>query len=254
MTYLVHTANPQFVGLWLSGVGWLLTGATLGIIQWRAWRVADLTFITSGVAWIGVWRVCFYSHTLVTSSFQIMYCKSMSPLDSFTPPEVTAAQVLVPAALVVGFCGNGAAIYALRNVYFGLEKRTAIRRTFALAGTLCLLSAACFLVPLLWNLNSVLANRTIAFPPDFHMPPAPVSQVAGEGIGVGIVGSFLMIVSGVIFISYRLPVKKGLWVERSRPDARHIDGSIVRTGGPSKDGLRDFQARENPAFHSDEQL
>ncbi|KAJ8003575.1 hypothetical protein DPEC_G00149770 [Dallia pectoralis] len=252
MTYLVHTANPQFVGLWLSAVGWLLNAVTLGIIQWRIWQVSDLTFITSGVAWVGVWRVCFHSSALVTPSFQIMYCQSMSLSDPFVPPEVAAAQVLVPAALVVGFCGNAAAIYALRNVYFGLEKRTPIQCTFAVAGALCLLSASCFLVPLLWNLNSVVNNRTIAFPPNFHMPPEPSSQSTGEGIGVGLMGSFLMMVSGVIFISYRLPVNKRPCVDGS--DARQMVGPIVRSLTDIEVGQGDIRAMDNPAFCSDERL
>nr|XP_046175814.1 claudin-34-like [Oncorhynchus gorbuscha]XP_046175815.1 claudin-34-like [Oncorhynchus gorbuscha]XP_046175816.1 claudin-34-like [Oncorhynchus gorbuscha] len=259
MAYLVHTAHPQFVCLWLSTVGWALTAVTLGLIQWRVWQVADLTFITSGEAWVGLWRVCFYSHTLVTSGFRVMYCQSMALSDSFTPPEVATAQVLTLLGLVVGFCGNAAAVYALRSVYFGPEKPTPIRRAFAVAGTLCLLSAVCFLIPLLWNLNSVVTNQTIAFPSNFHMPPAPVTQNAGAGIGVGIVGSFMMIVSGVIFILYRFPVKMGPRVEPSGPEARHFDGSRVGTLSilcPTDpgDNRSSSQARDNPAFHSDEHL
>ena len=221
--------------------------------------MADLTFITSGEAWVGLWRVCFYSHTLVTSGFRVMYCQSMALSDSFTPPEVATAQVLTLLGLVVGFCGNAAAVYALRSVYFGLEKQTPIRRAFAVAGTLCLLSAVCFLIPLLWNLNSVVTNQTIAFPSNFHMPPAPVTQNAGAGIGVGIVGSFMMIVSGVIFIFYRFPVKVGPRVEPPRPKARHFDGSSVGTLSlpcPTDpgDSLINSQAMDNPAFRSDEHL
>ncbi|XP_071018139.1 claudin-34-like [Oncorhynchus clarkii lewisi] len=259
MAYLVHTAHPQFVSLWLSAVGWALTAVTLGLIQWRVWQVADLTFITSGEAWVGLWRVCYYSHTLVTSGFRVMYCQSMALSDSFTPPEVATAQVLTLLGLVVGFCGNAAAVYALRSVYFGLEKQTPIRRAFAVAGTLCLLSAVCFLIPLLWNLNSVVTNQTIAFPSNFHMPPAPVTLKPGAGIGVGIIGSYMMIVSGVIFILYRFPVKMGPRVEPSGPEARHFDGSRVGTLSPgsvghSMDNLSNSQARDNPAFHSDEHL
>ncbi|XP_055764269.1 claudin-34-like [Salvelinus fontinalis] len=257
MTYLVHTAHPQFVSLWLSAVGWVLTAVTLGLIQWRVWHVSDLTFITSGEAWVGIWRVCFYSHTLVTSGFRVMYCQSMALSDSFTPPEVATAQVITLIGLVVGFCGNAAAVYAFRSVYFGLEKQTPIRCAFAVAGTLCLLSAVCFLIPLLWNLNSVVTNQTIAFPSNFHMPPAPVTQNPGAGIGVGIIGSFMIIVSGVIFILYRFPVKMGPRVEPSCPEARHFDGSSVGTLSPgsvghSRDNPSNSQARDNPAFHFDE--
>lgn len=66
MTYLAHTAHAQLGALWLGCVGWTTTAMALGLIQWRVWVVSDREFISSGVAWVGVWRVCFNSHTLVT--------------------------------------------------------------------------------------------------------------------------------------------------------------------------------------------
>lgn len=181
----VHTAHPQFLSLWLSAVGWVLTAVILGLIQWRVWHVADLTFITSGEAWVGLWRVCFYSHTLVTSGFRVMYCQSMVLSDSFTPPEVATAQVLTLLGLVMGFCGNAAAVYALRNVCFGLEKQTPIRCAFGMAGTLCLLSAVfSHTSPVELELSGDQSNNCVPF----ELPHTPCTcdperwgQVSGSG-------------------------------------------------------------------------
>ncbi|KAM3850734.1 claudin-34-like [Diretmus argenteus] len=244
MTYLVHTAHPQLVALWLGCMGWTLTAVALGVIQWRVWQVADRSVITSGLASVGVWRVCFSSHTLVTPEFSIMYCKSMGLTQDFTPPEVAAAQVLMLLALLVGFCGNVGGVYALRNVYFGLEKSSPIRSVFSAAGAAFLLAAVMSLTPLLWNLSSVVTNQTVTFPADFHMPRAPVSQQVGCGIGIGIIATVLMITCGVIFLTYRLP-------GRSKVAARP---SLEENGALGREPVADGRGRDNPAFEFHEDL
>lgn len=205
MTYLAHTGHAQFGALGLACLGWMLTGVALGLIQWRVWQVSDRAVITSGVAWVGLWRVCFASHTVVSEGFKVMYCRYIMLTDSFTPPEIAAGQVLMLLSLLVGVCGNASGVYSMRIVYFGIGKNSTVRRGFILTGVLCLLAAAISLVPLLWNLSAVVTNQTIEFPPEFKLPPAPESQHVGGGIGVGMAGSVLMIVSGIIFCTYQLP-------------------------------------------------
>ncbi|XP_026219992.1 claudin-34-like [Anabas testudineus] len=230
MTYLAHTAHAQLCALWLSCVGWALTGVSLGLIQWRVWLVSDREVISSGVAWVGVWRTCFNSHTLVTPGFKVMHCSYISLSEAFTPPEIVAAQVLMLLSLLVGVCGNAGGVYALRNIYFGMEKNSTI--CFFTTGALCLLAAVTSLVPLLWNLSSVVTNQTIRFPPEFKMPPAPDSQHVGCGIGVGMVGTALMIISGICFCMYRLPVRSQARIHQ----------------------LRDSSGEDNPGFESHERL
>uniref|UniRef100_A0A8D2ZH00 Uncharacterized protein n=1 Tax=Scophthalmus maximus TaxID=52904 RepID=A0A8D2ZH00_SCOMX len=210
------------VALWLSCVGWTLTAVALGLIKWRVWQVSDTEVISSGMAWVGIWRACFNSHTVVTPGSMVMHCRYISLTEAFTPPEIVAGQVLMVLSLLVGLFGNASGVYALRNVYFGLEKSLPVRLSFYTTGALCLLAAVTSLIPLLWNLSSVVTNQTIVFPPEFKMPQAPDSQYAGSGIGVGMVGTVLMIVSGIIFCKYRLPVRPQcskvlLWTELFLP-------------------------------------
>lgn len=239
MAYLVHTTHAQLAALWLACVGWTLTAVALGLIQWRVWQVADREVISSGVAWVGIWRTCFNSQTLVTPGLMVMHCKYISLTEAFTPPEIAAGQVLMLLSLLVGLGGNAAGVYALRNVYLGIAKTLLIRVAFSTAGALYLLAAVMSLVPLLWNLNSVLTNQTINFPAEFKMPHAPESQRVGGGIAVGMVGAILMIVSGIIFCTHRLP-------GRSQPAGQSVtdnQGALTDSGG-----------RDNLAFEAEKRL
>uniref|UniRef100_A0A671MAS5 Claudin-34-like n=1 Tax=Sinocyclocheilus anshuiensis TaxID=1608454 RepID=A0A671MAS5_9TELE len=223
MPYLVHTAHAQLVALWLGTVGWTLVIVTVGLVEWRVWEVSDLSFITSGLAWVGIWRVCFYSHALILSDNQIMFCQRIRLSESFTPPEIAAAQVLMLVALFLGLAGNASVIYGLRNVYFGLNK---IRSAFASGGVLLILTGASSLVP------------TISFPAEFRMPSAPVNQSIGPGIIVGIFASVLLVFSGLVFLSYRAPVMLEPKVRLSWPGE-----------GPSGTHVN-HQGIDNPAFQS----
>ncbi|KAL3045499.1 hypothetical protein OYC64_013717 [Pagothenia borchgrevinki] len=234
MTYLAHTGHSQLLALSLSCIGCTLTAVSLGLIQWRVWLVSDREVISSGVAWVGVFRACFNSHTLVTPGYRVMHCRFISLMEDFTPPEIVGGQVLMLLSLLVGLCGNAGGVYTLRNVYFGMGKNSPIRLTFLTSGALCLMAAIMSLTPLLWNLNSVVTNQTIKFPPEFKLPPTPDSQHIGLGIWVGLVGTSLMIVSGIIFCTYRLPVRSENRAE-TVTDSR--GASTSATGG-----------KDNPAF------
>ncbi|XP_068165772.1 claudin-34 [Antennarius striatus] len=238
MPYLVHTAHAQLGALWLGFVGWTLTAVALGLIQWRVWLVSDRQVISSGVAWVGIWRACFHSYILVSPGFRILHCEYISPTDTFTPPEIRTGQVLMLLSVIVGLCGNAGGVYALRNVYFGTGKTSLIRLGFTITGVLCLLGAVMSFIPLLWNLSSVVTNQTIKFPPRFKMPPAPDSQYVGCGIGVGMVGSVLMVVSGIMFCTYKLPV---------RPEE-------VQTVTNTQGGLPCPRGRDNLSFEPHEQI
>nr|XP_054590683.1 claudin-34-like [Nothobranchius furzeri] len=244
MTYLAHTAHSQFCALWMAFTGWTLTAMALGLIQWRVWLVSGTGVITSGVAWVGIWRACFNSYTDVSEGLRNMHCSYISLQEVFTPPEIAAGQVLMLLSLLVGLCGSAGGVYAMRKAYFGLEN--SIRLCFISTGVLCLLAAVLALVPLLWNLSSVVTNQTIAFPPEFEFPRAPESQQVGGGIGVGIVGSVLMIVSGIVFCSYKLP-------ERTIPMMLHSVLEQLHQSTSSASGPNDHKAvipsgKDNPAF------
>lgn len=205
MPYLVHTAHAQFVGFWVGAIGWILTIVAIGLVEWRVWEVSDLSVITSGLAWVGIWRVCFYTSVLATSQYKIMYCQRMQLTDPYLPNEIAAAQALMLLAFILGLFGNSSIIYGLRNIYFGLDETRSITLSFSFGGGLMLLAGVSSFIPLFWNLNAVVTNQTIDFPPNFNMPPAPDDQYIGPGIAVGIFASILVVLSGIVFLCYKLP-------------------------------------------------
>uniref|UniRef100_A0A3B5ARX8 Claudin 34 n=1 Tax=Stegastes partitus TaxID=144197 RepID=A0A3B5ARX8_9TELE len=180
-------------------LAWILTMTTIGLNDWRLWEVDDVSVISSGVAWVGIWRACFHSHVLP----RMENCWSIGISDTFVPIEISVAQVMMMMAVISGLAGNIIAAVAMRMVYFSVKNRRSIRLAFVAGGLLYLLTATLCLVPLVWNMTSVLNNRTIDFPPEFHLPAAPVSQKVGSAIGVGICSSVLLLISGLVFLCYR---------------------------------------------------
>ncbi|KAF3691233.1 Claudin-34 [Channa argus] len=245
MIYLAHTAHWQFLGLVLGFLAWILTMTTAGLNEWRLWRVADTSVITSGVAWVGIWRACFYSHALP----KFENCWSISITDSFIPIEIPVAQVLIVLAMISGLAGNISAAVAMRMAYFSLEDRRNIKLVFVLAGSLYLLTAMFSLVPLVWNMSSVLKNSTIDFPPEFYLPAAPVSQQVGSAIGVGIFASILMLISSLFFLCYRYTSQ----TQRSdTSDPLHGPWKVKTLTHNPELPNGDNHNRDNPVFLTDE--
>ncbi|XP_062412024.1 claudin-34 [Sardina pilchardus] len=255
MAYLAHTAHLQFLGLLLGTLGWILILCSAGINEWRLWYVSDRSVITSGMAWVGVWRACFYSHVTNTAE----YCRALVITDSFLPADIVLAQVLVMVAVIVGMVSNLTAGYAMRKVYFGLGGRRTINLAFWSAGGLYLLTATCSFVPLFMNMAAVLNNDTIAFPPEYDFPPAPASQGIGAGIGIGIGASVLVTFSGLLFLVYRYPKKD----QQSNAEAPSTEGNgnLVDPKPRPSVGLRSIAedkedsaigGEDNPAFELEE--
>eukprot|EP00064_Thunnus_orientalis_P013798 superscaffoldBa00002300_g13838 len=244
MMYLAHTAHWQFLSLLAGVLAWILIMTTTGMNEWRLWHVADMSVITSGVAWVGIWRVCFYSHALP----KIENCQSISISDPFVPAEIPVAQVLMLLAVICGMAGNISAAVAMRIAYFSVQDRRNIRLVFVLAGTLYVLTGTICLVPLAWNMNSVLNNSTIDFTPEFYLPTAPVKQQVGTAIGVGIFASILIIISGLFFLCYQY-VWETLRSEAPRGTRDPFSGALSQ-----KFELPNGESRgiDNPAFYIEE--
>ncbi|XP_014858559.1 PREDICTED: claudin-34 [Poecilia mexicana] len=242
MIYLAHTAHCQFLGLLFGFLAWLFIVTTTGINEWRLWYVDDVSVITSGVAWVGIWRVCFYSHVLSEAE----NCRGIGVSDSFVPAEIPSAQVLMMLAVITGLLGNVSGAVAVRFAYFSVEDRRNMRLSFMVAGALYSVTAMLSLVPLVWNMASVLNNSTIDFPPEFNLPVAPVRQSVGAAIGMGMFASILMLISGVIFFCYR----------QSSQTEDPLSGHWTVPTLPRKSELPkgDSQAMDNPGFYSEERL
>ncbi|CAN9500245.1 unnamed protein product [Ophioblennius macclurei] len=246
MLFLAHSAHVQFLGLIVGFLGWILTVAAAGLDDWRLWYVSDVSVISSGVAWVGIWRCCFYSHVLP----DIENCRGVGVSDYFLPAEIQVAQVLMMLASICGLAASMAGALAVRMAYFSVKDRRHLRLLFLLAAALYFLTATLALVPLVWNMTSVLNNATIAFPPEYRLPVAPHSQAVGSAIAVGVVSAVMMLISSMMFFCYRFvwePVNAEM--SPSSPNGAVPPPSPPLAFEMSK---RDSKGVDNPTFCSEE--
>lgn len=206
MKSLISTSHLQLAAFVLGMIGWILCTISMGIVEWRVWYVDNTTVISSGIAWVGIWKVCFISYLYVSPGYKEQFCHKFSGYDSFIPHEIYAAQGLLLIAMFVGLLGLAATIFALRNVYMGVTHKTLIAPFFLVGGFFYIFAGVCVLIPVSWNFYSVTHNQSIAFPPSYYMPSSPVAQEAGAAIPVGIVAVILLLLSGTFSLSYRFPM------------------------------------------------
>uniref|UniRef100_A0A674I596 Claudin 34 n=1 Tax=Terrapene triunguis TaxID=2587831 RepID=A0A674I596_9SAUR len=180
---LIHL---QIIGLALGTLGWILCIISMGQVHWRMWHTSNATIISSGIVWVGIWKVCFNSHGKVSRDLRIMFCHRFHFNDAFIPQEISVAQVLVLAAIVLRALGKALTVFLFP-----------ILKIFA---------GVCVLIPVTWNCYSVAYNCAIPFPPSFYMPSSSEAQEVGAAIPVGIVSVILLLMSGTFSLSYKHPV------------------------------------------------
>ncbi|XP_019904421.1 claudin-34 isoform X2 [Esox lucius] len=241
----------QFLGLVIGCVGWILTMVTAGQNEWRIWYVEDVSNVASGTAWVGVWRACFYSHTLPDFEF----CRSIGITDPFIPLEIPVSQVMVMVTVILGLTGNMVGAYAVRNIYFGEKTSNIIRLLFTGAGVLYVLTGASCLMPLIWNMTSILTNQTITFPPEFHLPPAPTTQKVGVAIWIGISASILLFFSGILFLCYSYPTEASRPATQPTSGDKHLEHGTAMFMSKLENGNEvSSRARDNIVFQAEEDL
>ncbi|XP_068019138.1 claudin-34 [Melanerpes formicivorus] len=206
MSSLASTSHLQLAAFALGTVGWILCTISMGTVEWRVWHVDNTTIISSGIAWVGIWKVCFISYLHISPGYKEQFCHKFSGYDFSIPYEIYAAQGLLLIAVFMGLLGLTATIFALRNVYMGISHKTLITRFFLVGGFLYVVAGLCILIPVGWNFYSVMQNQSIAFPPSYYMPSSPAAQEAGAAIPIGIVAVILLLLSGTFSFSYRFPV------------------------------------------------
>ncbi|XP_075053918.1 claudin-34 [Mixophyes fleayi] len=253
MPYLAHTANLQLAGFVFATVGWVLGSITTGLVQWRVWHVDNSTIITSGIAWIGIWRTCFFSDVLVSPKLETMYCQEFSVTDSFVPREIFVAQGLMLVAMILGAMGKAACAFGLRNIYQGSSNVSIIRYWFTAGGTLNLLASTSILISVAWNMHSVVSNFSISFPSTFNMPSIPQKQEVGAAIALGIVSAILLFMSGIFLLCYKLPQFLDHRVHPIRSEDSILDDSFsVISGITGRSGsFVSLKSSTNPSLNCD---
>lgn len=218
MTSLVSTSHLQLAAFAFSTVGWILGVISMGIVEWRVWYVNNTTIISSGIAWVGIWKVCFITYLHASAGRKEQFCQKFTDFETFVPKEIFVAQALLLVAMVVGAIGIASTGCALNHIYKGNFYRTRIVRYFLMGGFLYIFAGICVLLPVSWNFYSVVHNENITFPSSFNMPPTAQQQKVGAALPLGIISAILLLMSGTFSLSYRFPVS---------PDARNENRNLA---------------------------
>lgn len=195
-------ANCQAASFSFNTLGWILAMTCMGLAEWRVWHMESST-PSRGLACIGMWRVCTYQHTRPQG--RVMACHRYSYSDTYLPLDIRISQNLLLAACLLGLLGKVLTVTGLLRVYAGrLQKDTPYNR-FVASGVLSIIAGAFILTAVIWNRHSVLHEEGIRFPPSFHIPFRPDRQEMGSTVPVAVLAAFLMLLSGLLTISFQLP-------------------------------------------------
>uniref|UniRef100_A0A674I4I8 Claudin 34 n=1 Tax=Terrapene triunguis TaxID=2587831 RepID=A0A674I4I8_9SAUR len=176
--------NDCYTAFAFGTTGWILCTVSMGLVEWRVWHVDNTTIISSGIAWVGIWKVCFISYLHNT----------------FSPSEIFVAQDLLMLATIMEAVAIGFTLFALWGVYKKELKKHYSLVFFLTGGLLNILSSVLILIPVSWNLHSIMKNRSIAFPPSYHLPSTPKSQKVGAAIPVGFISVLLLLLGGFLLL------------------------------------------------------
>lgn len=196
---LAQTSFFQLCGFLFAFVGWCLCISATALGQWRQWHIENTTELQSGVIWVGIWDVCSDIH-VDGADYYDMNCKPFEEGYLYLPKEIIIAQDLMSLCAVLESLALGVFFFAYWNIIKKESKRRVTSLFFTIGGFLSLISGIVTLIPITWNMLSVLNNENIYFPQSFAIPSHPKDQNVGVAIHLGFVSAILQIVSGLIFI------------------------------------------------------
>nr|XP_035948593.1 claudin-34-like [Halichoerus grypus] len=203
MFLFINSANCQVAGFAIATVGWILTGASLGFVEWRVWHMDNISLFPSGRVCVGMWKVCLYHH--IGNYKRATLCRHYSYLDSYLPLDIRVSQNLLLLASILGLLGRASSVFALRNVYMGVRQGNATFNPFVASGILDLAAGICISITVVWNYHSVVSEESITFPSSLAIPFKPSTQEVGTAFLVACLAAFMMVLSGLLFLAYKLP-------------------------------------------------
>uniref|UniRef100_A0A803TSU0 Uncharacterized protein n=1 Tax=Anolis carolinensis TaxID=28377 RepID=A0A803TSU0_ANOCA len=180
---LLQLAYIRLCGLLLAVIGWVLCLTATGADEWRVWHSKDVPGTSPAKIWVGIWKVCFVDNP--PEGEPTRQCQEFLEQHQSLPTEILIAQDLMPFASVVLSLAIACISFALWNIFHNVRPEKVFLAFFRVGGALTLLSAFITLIPVLWNMYSVVSNERIVFPSDFSLPALPNEQTVGFPIYVG---------------------------------------------------------------------
>ncbi|XP_006088680.1 claudin-34-like [Myotis lucifugus] len=206
--------NCQVVSFVLNTLGWMFSMICMGLAKWRLWYMESISAPSQGLACIGMWKLCTYQSANHHS--RPIACHRYTYSDTYLPLDIRIAQNLLLAASLLGLLGKVLMVTGLRRVYAGqLQKDTTCNLFFA-SGVLSIVAGAFILIAVIWNYHSVMNEEGIHFPPSFQIPFRPDRQEIGSTVPVAVLAAFLMLLSGLLTISFQQPPNIEVYPEVSQ--------------------------------------
>ncbi|KAF3815773.1 hypothetical protein GH733_016312 [Mirounga leonina] len=203
MLLFINSANCQVAGFAIATVGWILTTTSMGFVEWRVWHMDNTSLSPSGPVCVGMWKVCIYHH--ISNYNRTKLCRHFSYRDTYLPLDIRVSQNLLLVASILGLLGRASTIFALRNVYMGVRQGNATFNPSVASGILNLAAGICISIAVVWNYHSVVNEEGITFPPSLAIPFKPDTQETGSAFLVACLAAFMMMLSALLFLAYKLP-------------------------------------------------
>uniref|UniRef100_A0A8C6DY65 Claudin-34 n=1 Tax=Moschus moschiferus TaxID=68415 RepID=A0A8C6DY65_MOSMO len=201
MTLFINSASCQIVGFAVATIGWILGTTTMGFVEWRVWYLDNASQF-SGLACVGMWRVCVFRHTNITTTTS---CHDYTYHDTYLPLDIRVSQNLLLMASILGLLGKASVTVALKNVSMGIFENTTYK-AFVISGILNIAAGICISVAVIWNYHSVMTEAGIVFPPSFNLPFKPHAQQIGNTVIVACLAASVLFLSGWLILSYKVPL------------------------------------------------
>lgn len=122
----VKRVHLKLASFSLGCLGWLLSFITMKHTEWRLWLVKSSPVFSSGITYIGIWKICFPPNLKASDNYTIVCCHKFSFNETFFPLEMLLAQILL---LIAGFSGGLAIFFTfLRSwqLYLGPRNKTGL--------------------------------------------------------------------------------------------------------------------------------
>ncbi|ELR44417.1 hypothetical protein M91_16283, partial [Bos mutus] len=176
----------------VATIGWILGTTAMGFVEWRVWYLDNASQF-SGLACMGMWRVCVFRQTNITTATS---CHSYSYHDTYLPLDIRVSQHLLLMASILGLLGKASVTFALKNVSMGILENTTTYKAFVISGILHIAAGICISVAVIWNYHSVMTEEGIVFPPSFNIPFKPYAQKIGNTVIVACLAAFALFLGG----------------------------------------------------------
>lgn len=199
-TWLAQISCYRLCGLLLALIGWSMCIISTAGDQWRVWHIEHMPGVSSARLWVGIWRVCFIQDATDEENIHL-HCEEFTEEYRTLPKEIFIAQDLMSLAAIVQSLAMGFMVFALWKVHKDAKQKKVLFTFFTIGSILNLISGIIILVPVSWNLYSILMKEGIEFPEFFVLPHSPKEQYVGSAIYVGYVASACLLSSGTVILS-----------------------------------------------------